>query len=177
MADPLIVTPHERGVTRVFAVDLPKAGAEALREDGGAAISTALGSGPLDMAHVELFPVSDLGPLALSDYLIAGAGLPKEAILAERSDLDALTGHVLILHSRAFQGQPADLRPKPPLRWVATHALPSIAVPMTPLRSDGATGVLSAGAGPETESAGIPLWVWAVVAAVAVVIIGIVVLL
>ena len=53
MADPLIVAPHERGVTRVFAVDLPKAGAEALREDNGAAIAAALGSGPLDMSHVE----------------------------------------------------------------------------------------------------------------------------
>ena len=60
----------------------------------------------VDEGEVELFPVRDLGDMALSDYVtmaFAPESIPPEA--ARR--MDALKGHVLLVPERALSEEPA----------------------------------------------------------------------
>ena len=106
MKETLIVPANETGVLRLFALDMPREQIKFLREPG--ALDDVLGVTGLDPAHVEIFPVSDLDDLGLPGYLTEGHAVPTEQIDPGLADT---TGHVLLLHSRAFGGHAATLTP------------------------------------------------------------------
>ncbi|MEJ6392787.1 hypothetical protein V8J82_05930 [Gymnodinialimonas sp. 2305UL16-5] len=79
-----------------------------------------LGIDALDTDAIEIFLLSDLGGMALSDY-IQLAFTPETGIPAEeRARLDALEGAVLLVPETAMQGT---TRPNAKLTLVATIAL------------------------------------------------------
>lgn len=128
MIDPLQVAEGERETVRILALDLPPADAKALAartEPNGAPppLAQMLGVEALDFDHVEVFPASDLQGVGLSGYVADGLGVAEAAIAADAEALDAETGYVVILHARAFRGEPAALRLAPELRPLAAYGL------------------------------------------------------
>lgn len=131
----LEVPPHETGVVRLFAVELPEAevagfagkdwsGFDAADEAAEAPpwpLRDALGAEYLDEDFVEVFPARDVAALGLSGYLTEGMGLPEEEIAPDRERIDAVEGHVLVVGSAAFGGFAQSLDPQPPLRHIGTY--------------------------------------------------------
>lgn len=106
MSETITVPANETGVLRLFALDMPREQIKFLREPG--ALDDVLGVIGIDPEHVEMFPVSDLDDLGLPGYLIEGHAVPKDQIDPVLADI---SGHVLLLHSRAFGGRTATLSP------------------------------------------------------------------
>lgn len=105
---------NERGRIRVFSLSMSKDEAEHLE------LGRALGTYPDDPSRIEVFPVSNLDGLGLAGYLIEGCGVPEAQIAPDRSRLDALDGHVMLLFSRAYTG-PVTLEPEPALTLIGTY--------------------------------------------------------
>ncbi|MFT6456824.1 MAG: hypothetical protein ACJARR_000169 [Pseudophaeobacter arcticus] len=110
---------EERGVIRVFDLDMVPEQARFLREPG--ALAQVLGIDEIDLDHVEIFPVSDLEELGLVGYLIQGCGIAETAITPDRDRLAAVQGHVLLLRSRAFGGAARRLTPSSQIRYIASY--------------------------------------------------------
>ncbi|MDU9003111.1 hypothetical protein [Sedimentitalea todarodis] len=106
MSELLTVSANETGVLRLFALDMRREQIRFLHEPG--ALEDILGVTGLDPQHVEIFPVSDLDDLGLPGYLIEGHAIPEDQIA---DSLAETTGHVLLVHSRAFGGRAASLTP------------------------------------------------------------------
>lgn len=119
MSDQFEVTASERGLVRLFALDLPAEEVEKLRE---ADLAAMLGVARLDLDQVDLFSSSDLTGLGLTGYMTEGLGIPEEELAPDRARLDALTGHLMVVRSAAFQGEAVTLAPRAPLRWIGTYA-------------------------------------------------------
>ena len=103
----LNVAPHERGVLRLFTLDMRPEEAKFLREPGAA--EQALGVENLDHEQIEVFPVSDLEELGLYGYLTEGCGIPEDQL--NRAELEAIEGWVMVLRSKAFGDQALELSP------------------------------------------------------------------
>lgn len=73
----------------------------------------------IDTDAIELFPVSDLGDMTLSDY-IGLAFAPEPIPQDDRRRIDAIRGTVLLVPSNAL---PQDPRPVPPASLVASLRL------------------------------------------------------
>ncbi|WP_170762147.1 hypothetical protein [Ruegeria lacuscaerulensis] len=110
----LTVAPHERGVIRLFALDMRPEEAKFLREPGAAA--QALGVERLDSEQVDIFPVSDLEDLGLYGYLNEGCGVSRDQL--DRDALDAIEGWVMSVRSAAFEGRAVTLKPDPRVRLI-----------------------------------------------------------
>ncbi|WP_171238504.1 hypothetical protein [Ruegeria sp. HKCCA5763] len=110
----LAVAPHERGVLRLFRLDMRPEEAKFLREPGAA--DQVLGVDGLDPAQIDIFPVSDLEDLGLYGYLTEGCGVSADQL--DKDALSAIDGWVMVLRSAAFQGRPAMLKPDPRLRLI-----------------------------------------------------------
>ncbi|WP_122072607.1 hypothetical protein [Pseudophaeobacter sp. EL27] len=119
MTDVLEIPAGERGVIRIFDLDMAPEQARFLREPG--ALAQVLGIGEIDLDHVEIFPVSDLEELGLAGYLTQGCGIAEAEIAPDRAPLSALEGHVLLLRSRAFGGQAARLTPASQITHIANY--------------------------------------------------------
>ena len=110
MNDILNVTESERHVVRLFRLEMPPAQARFLRDEP-AAVADKLGVATIDGAQVDVFNISDLEGVGLIGYLTEGQGIPVEAIEPARAELDAMEGWVMVVHSRAFDGQAVTLTP------------------------------------------------------------------
>jgi hypothetical protein len=139
MTAPLAVPAAERGVVRVFAVDLPEAEARAFAADP-AAVARALGAEGLDAAHVDVFPVSRVAPLGLPLFLEEGHGVAASDTAPQAEALDALEGHVALVTSGAFRGEARSLHVAPPLRLVGTFREERAPVAFGALPAAGADG-------------------------------------
>ncbi|RKF16270.1 hypothetical protein D6850_01520 [Roseovarius spongiae] len=171
MSDKIEVSADEHGVVRVFAVDLDADELRAFGQRNGAwPAAEALGVDTLAPDQVELFPASDLAGVGLSGYLEEGLGVAAEELEDMRARLDSLERGVLILRSRAFGGQAVTLKPRAPLRHVATFHEARPKVQFEPLPSSGAVGTVAG-----TGTAGAPAsgrgW-WAVILLIAGVAVG-----
>lgn len=120
MIDPLIVRAGERGVVRVFSLTIEAGEAQALKTPR--ALDAALGVQGLEAEFVEAFPLSDLAGIGLADYLTDGCGVPEAMIEPERERLDALEGHVVVVLSKAFGGQEAQISPTAQLTLVGAYS-------------------------------------------------------
>ena len=116
---PIAVAANEAGVVRVFALSMDDAAAQALK--AGDALAQAFGGAALDTAHVEVFPLADLGDMALPDYLIEGAGVRAKAIEPDRAKLSALGGSVMVIYSSAFGGKALALKPDRALTLIGSY--------------------------------------------------------
>ena len=140
MSERITIHPHETGTVRVFRIDLTPAGI------AGFDAATALGAEHLDAAEAEVFDVADLAGLGLSGYLSEGMGIPEEELAPMRAHLDVITGHVLVLPSRAVAGGTGQtLAPRAPLIHVGTFHEDRPPVSFDPLPDAAARG--NAGAG------------------------------
>jgi hypothetical protein len=108
----LTVASHERGVIRLFSLDMRPEEAKFLREPGAA--DQVLGVDGLDAAQIDIFPVSDLEDLGLYGYLHEGGDVSEEQL--NRTMLEAIEGWVMVVRSAAFQGHATKLNPDPRVR-------------------------------------------------------------
>lgn len=113
----LTVAPHERGVLRLFSLDMRPEEAKFLREPGAA--DQVLRVQGLDPAQIDIFPVSDLEDLGLYGYLSDGCGVSEDQL--DRDMLDSVEGWVMVLRSAAFGGRAATLTPDPRLRLIGLY--------------------------------------------------------
>lgn len=113
----LTVAPHERGVIRLFALDMRPEEAKFLREPGAA--DQVLGVEGLDPEQIDIFPVSDLEDLGLYGYLNEGCGVSEDQL--NRAALEAVEGWVMVVRSAAFGGRAATLAPDPGLRLIGLY--------------------------------------------------------
>lgn len=153
MSDRMRVTATEHGVVRVFAIDLPSEQAADLADDGDLdGIRRALGATELDADFVEIFTVSDLVPMGLSGFLIEGMGVAPEELGSDAARLDAQKGYVAVVMSKAFGGSPQMLKTQAPLRWLGSWREERTPMPITPLRSASAKGLIPQGQPPKTPA-------------------------
>ena len=139
MSTVLDIAAKEAHVVRVFAVVEE---ADAPLED--AAVLKALGAeGTLRSEEIELFDLTDLQDMPLSEYLTEGHGIAASDLKDMRGQLDGLTGRVLILPSRAFQGQAMKMRVGGALRLVGRFEEDVSPVSFDPLPAGGAHGTVA----------------------------------
>ncbi|WP_299723847.1 hypothetical protein [uncultured Tateyamaria sp.] len=119
MNTPLTIPANQSGVIRVFALSMDEGEAKALKSDPNA-LNAALGA-EVDAEQVEIFPVSDLEGVGLVGYLAEGNAVPMEDLTPDRAKLDRLGGWVMIVFSRAFDGQATTLAPAPALTLIGTY--------------------------------------------------------
>ena len=147
MSEEFTISATETGIIRVFALDLDADAATAFATtaaDDPGVIARGLGVDSIDPAYAELFPISNLTGLGLAGYLTEGLGVPEDQVAQDRARLNALEGHVLVVTSKAFAGQPVTLKPQSPLRWVGTYTEEGAPVNFAPLPDEGAKGTIAA---------------------------------
>lgn len=110
----------ERGVLRVFAVNLDAQAAQHLQSTGATGLAQLLGVDTLNTDYVEMFRIADLGELGLDDYLHTGYDVPRSALEAQTARLRALEGYALIVLSLAFEPEGATLPATADLTLIAT---------------------------------------------------------
>ncbi len=113
----LTVAPHERGVIRLFSLDMRPQEAKFLREPGAA--DQVLGVNGLDPDQIDIFPVSDLEDLGLYGYLNEGCGVSEDQL--DRTALEAIEGWVMVVRSAAFGGHAVTLAPDPRLHLIGLY--------------------------------------------------------
>ena len=156
------VSPHEHGLVRVFAVNLPKA--EAARINA-AALGTALGVA-LDEAYVDIVAVSDLADVGPRGFLLEGHGVSADAMAADREKLDALDGVVVVMTSKAVQTRPATLSESADITLIGAYPLAESATAVGAFEKADVPPKSSAPAAtPMPPKGGPALPVWLIVAA------------
>lgn len=150
----------ERGLVRLFAVDLPSDEVEAFREavydeDGDLIdwpLAAALGASDLDEDFVELFNVNDLEGLGLPGYMVQGLGISEHDVMEDVRRLSAQRGWILVVLSSAFGRTEQTLSPRRPLRWLGTYKEEGARVRYDPLPNAGAQGAPLAPPPPEPKN-------------------------
>ncbi|WP_164659370.1 hypothetical protein [Tropicibacter sp. Alg240-R139] len=107
MSNPLHIRKGEQRILRLFALDMHPEQARFLQEPG--AVAQVLKIAPLDDEQVKVFPVTDLEDLGLFGYLSEGCGVDPAQL--DKLALDAIKGWVLLMRSKAFCGNEAELAP------------------------------------------------------------------
>ncbi|MEM9496974.1 MAG: hypothetical protein AAGA28_03555 [Pseudomonadota bacterium] len=141
MSERFDIRSGERGVIRLFRIDLPAEETKRfLQRDpltGRWPVQQALGVEDLDETFVDIMSVDDLGEMGLAGYMTDGLGISDADIAEHRAQLDAVTGAVLVLLSRAFKGLAVSLQPRAPLRWIGTFREEHSPVQFDPLPTGG----------------------------------------
>lgn len=153
------VSASERGLVRLFAVDLPSDEVEAFREavtdaDGEIIdwpLGKALGTTDLDEDFIELFNVNDLEGLGLPGYMVQGLGISEHDVMEDVRRLSAQRGWILVVLSSAFGRSEQTLAPHRPLRWLGTYKEEGARVRYEPLPDAGAKGAPLAPPTPEPQ--------------------------
>ncbi|MFD1344164.1 aspartate carbamoyltransferase catalytic subunit [Litorisediminicola beolgyonensis] len=146
----------ESGTVRLFHLDLPPEAIERFTAQAGTGewpLQYALGADRLRPGFVEVISVREILPMTLSSYLAEAYGLGGEEFRGARSQIDALTGHVVIVPSEAFGHQAQTLTVASPLRWIGTFSEPQGTRAQGKVRSKAAEGHVQPG-GTGTRSIG-----------------------
>lgn len=110
----LTVQAFERGVIRLFTPDMNDRRLAAILPphpvDAGH-LAPLLGLSRLAEEGIDRINLSDLSDLTLSEFLQIGHDLPAETLAPRRQELDALKGHLFLLHSSAFGGKAVTISP------------------------------------------------------------------
>lgn len=136
----LAIPAHDRLGVRVFSAALTS---EEMQRGKAGLVPALLGDPDLDPAYVELFDVADLSDIGLAGYLTEGLGVPDAALATDRARLEAVTGPVLVLLSKALHGREVTLTPDPRLSLIGTYREDRPPVHFEPLPTAAAEGVLS----------------------------------
>ena len=121
-ATPLTIRASERGIVRVFAMNM--SAEQALFQNDPIALEQMLGVSDLDPSYVEIFPLADLDQLGLAGYLRDGCGVAENIIAADRDRLNALAGYVMLVFSRAFGGRAVTMALAQTISLIATYNEP-----------------------------------------------------
>ncbi|MCB1336675.1 MAG: hypothetical protein KDK10_04165 [Maritimibacter sp.] len=160
MTDPLAFGP-DRGLRELwlFALHLPADQVEAWappRPNGPARpwpMEDALGAGPLDPAHVQVFEPDDLGKHGLRKFLADALGMDQAQVEADAGKLDGLHAVAVIVHDRALIERPGAFAPRLPLRFIGHYSVAQHLAPAAPLAAGLSTeGVLPGPAGASRPS-------------------------
>lgn len=118
MADALKIARNEVGVVRLFQVDISHSDLDRIQNPKpdmpptAAAIADLVGLDWIETDYAELFDVQDLEGLGLADYLVQGLGVADSDLADVRTTLEHVEGIVLILYSRAFDGDELTINPR-----------------------------------------------------------------
>lgn len=125
MSDTFHIKAGERGVVRLFRIDLPPEEIKTFSENdlmtGRWPLKEALGIEDVNATFIDVFSVAELGELGLAGYMTEGLGVSQAELADDGAFLGALDGHVLTVLSGAFKGLAVTLQPSPPLRWIGTY--------------------------------------------------------
>ena len=133
----MIIPANEHGKLYVFSVE--GAVPPGLEQKTPDSLEAAFGTAGIDPAFVDVLTANALTGMTLSQYIATGYDMTAQG----DAGLDGLQGHLVLVMSRAFGGRETTLDIAPPLRLVATLQDKATLTAPAPLRSDGATGVLS----------------------------------
>lgn len=136
MTDLLTIRSGEIGVVRVIALDMSAEQVRFLNDPG--ALAQVLGVDQIDTEFADIFTISDLEGVGLAGYLMEGCGVPRDQITPDLGKLDALSGPVLVLLSRAFDGQAAALAPAANLRAIGMYQVEPVDWTATPIETKSA---------------------------------------
>lgn len=118
----LSVPAFEAGAVRVFSLDAAEPRLAAIFPphpiDAGH-LAPLLGLDTLRDEDAERIAIADLGDYTLSEFLRIGHDIRSADLAPHAQALDALKGHVLLIHSTAFAGAPVQLSPAQGLRPIA----------------------------------------------------------
>lgn len=124
MSDTFDIKAGERGVVRLFRIDLPKEAIAGFAEEdslsGRWPLKAALGVEDINPRFVDVVAIRDLDEMGLTGYMTEGLGVSEDGIAPHRARLEALEGYVLVVLSGAFKGLAVTLLPRAPLRWIGT---------------------------------------------------------
>ena len=137
---------HERLVW-VFAADAPVSEIEPLV---GAGLGEVLGLWhEPDPAHVECVDASTLNAYGVARYVSEANGLD---VGEDGAMLDALSGTICLVFSKALGPQAARFAPEAPFRLVGRYGAPVTIPSMDRLKSDSAKGLLAQGKPPASPA-------------------------
>ncbi|MEM6576857.1 MAG: aspartate carbamoyltransferase catalytic subunit [Pseudomonadota bacterium] len=141
MSDTFDIRAGERGVVRLFRIDLPEEAVARFSDNdtltGRWPLKEALGVEDINERFVDIFAIRDLDDMGLTGYMTEGLGVSEDEIAPHLERLNALDGHVVVVLSGAFKGLAVTLLPRAPLRWVGTFFEDRPAVKFEKLPSDG----------------------------------------
>jgi len=106
----------------------------------------ALGAQALREGFVEVIDLRDLGPMTLSNYLGAAHDITPRTLGADVDQIDALSGHVVVLPAQAFDATSQTLTIAPPLTLVGRYGPPPPKARSAMLQSDSTLGQGTGGA-------------------------------
>ena len=135
MSNPLHIRKGEQRILRLFSLDMRPEEARFLREPG--AVAQVLGIAALEDEQVEVFPVSDLEELGLAGYLTEGCGIDSTQL--DEPALQAAQGWVLLVRSKAFGGQEAQLSPDPRVQLLGIYTEDGTDWSAEPIETESAT--------------------------------------
>lgn len=147
MTNPSIIPHQGARLIWVFAFDGPLAELEAMSPE---ALAEALGlwAAP-DPAAVERFDLTSLADYGFARYLSEASGV---AIGDDAARLDALTGVVLLIHSKGLNDQERKFAPEPPFALIGRYGTPPDLTPQIDIDTGSAKGVLPQGKPPKTPA-------------------------
>ncbi len=160
----------ERGVVRVFLLDLPAQAIERFTVQAGTGewpLKYGLGASHLNAHFVDVVDLRDLSGMTLSAYLAEGYAIPKANLRDAEAQLNALKGHVVIVSSRAFDNRAQTLTVQTPLRWVGTFEEQRGRTISAPLRSAGAKGAMQGSDSGDGAGATGLRWLWVALGSIA----------
>ncbi len=140
MSETFQISATERGLVRLFTIDLTPDDLEDLRE---AQLAAALGVDAVDVDQIDVFTADDLKGLGLVGYMTTGLGIADAELTADRTRLEALKGPFVVVRSAAFKGQELVLAPQSPLRWIGTYPEENAPVQFEPLPDEAAKGTVA----------------------------------
>ena len=112
----IAIPANDHGQIRIFGTDVPlPVGLSGKTPEGFAA---AFGYADLDPTYVDVLQLDDLGGLSLADYVRQGYDVTLDAI--DAAALATLSGHAVLIMSRATGGKAATLNPAPGIQHVTT---------------------------------------------------------
>ena len=138
---------NDHGQIRVFATDQPLP--QGVIDRDADALALLFGA-EVDPTYVDVVRIADLNGMALTRYIAEGYDLPADPFGA--GALDAATGTVLLLLSRATEGRAVTLTPAAGLRHVATLSREVELTRHEPLPSGGAAGVTGQTPAPKSDA-------------------------
>ncbi|NBD28739.1 MAG: hypothetical protein GVY31_01705 [Alphaproteobacteria bacterium] len=129
MTDQLAIPAGSIRAVWVFELDLAETDLPGFRGDAAprgpdrlSPLEQAVGAGPLESSHVELFMADTLSEYGLAKYLTEANGMDAASVAPDAERLDALSGPVLLVFSGALGAGIDRLDPEPPLRLVGRYA-------------------------------------------------------
>ncbi|MEE2944519.1 MAG: hypothetical protein VX444_05040 [Pseudomonadota bacterium] len=158
MSEQMKVSQHEHGLVRIFVIDLSAEEIDGFRsrsfseEDDHWPLRDALGATYLDEDFIEVFDVADLEDLGLYGYMRQGLGVSAADLADMKPQIDAISGHVLVVLSSAFDGFEQTLHARAPLLWLGTFKEETAPVQFKPLASEAARGSVADTPPPKTNN-------------------------